>query len=481
MWATGSALMKTNSVVRPLHRRLMTAFFTVASASVAAAFVGSYLASNAAGWSVSALVAGLAVGALASFVFARGSVHSLDAAIGARRQILEGFGRGRFAPRASRRSSDFPELDHALAEAGRDLEEFVGRLVRQRDESEAVLSSIAEGVVVVDLAASVISMNRAAADLLGLEVELPAGRSLEELFRFPELQRFVRHVLVTDSQQEQLLVLRDSETHWVQVRGAVVRTPDEVPFGAVVVLNDVTELRRLEQVRRDFVANVSHELRTPVTAIKGFLETLNGGALDDPANAKRFVEIAARQADRLGVIVDDLLMLSRLEESGDTTVELEQGRVEGVVSTVVDLCSSKADAKQIALVEDVAPGLSVRMSRALLEQALSNLVLNAINYSGPSTEVRIVARPLEEGARIDVCDQGPGIDERHLGRLFERFYRADKARSRGAGGTGLGLAIVKHVAQLHHGAVTVRSRPGKGSVFSLFVGVSPAAQDQAPE
>jgi two-component system phosphate regulon sensor histidine kinase PhoR len=233
------------------------------------------------------------------------------------------------------------------------------------------------------------------------------------------------------------------------------------------VLHDITQIRRLDEVRRDFVANVSHELKTPITAVKGYLETLLGGALEDPDSARQFTQTASKHADRLGAIVDDLLSLARLEERADALGETESCDLESVARAALDSRLAVARAKGLA-VELVAPERPrVRGNPRLLEQALANLVDNAVKYTdhGGTISVRVSLEP--PYAVVSVTDTGIGIPARDLKRIFERFYRVDKARRRDLGGTGLGLSVVKHIALAHGGSVEAKSVVGRGSTFTL--------------
>lgn len=230
------------------------------------------------------------------------------------------------------------------------------------------------------------------------------------------------------------------------------------------------QLQLLETIRQDFVANVSHELKTPITSIKGFVETLRDGASDNREDLDRFLGILDKQSQRLEAIVDDLLTLSRLEsEPASELLQLHSDDLRNLLTSASEYCLARAEKKGIGITISCDPEINVVVDRSLLMQAIINLVDNAIKYSGPNTRVRIHGYDQESHVRIDVADEGPGISADHFPRLFERFYRVDKARSRNLGGTGLGLAIVKHVIALHNGAVSVDSEPGKGSVFHIDI------------
>jgi signal transduction histidine kinase len=245
--------------------------------------------------------------------------------------------------------------------------------------------------------------------------------------------------------------------------------------GVAKAMNQMAaKLDRLENLRREFVANVSHELKTPITTIKGFTETLIDGAKDDPRDLERFLGIVSRQTDRLADIIDDLLTLSRLESAPLSEVlALEWHDLCDILKLCREVCQSRADKKGIDLQFECDAAIRVYVDHSLLMQAIVNLIDNAIKYSPEKTAVRIVARIEADSVRIDVRDDGPGIMDVHIPRLFERFYRADKARSRKLGGTGLGLAIVKHIVNVHQGEVGVTSHVGEGSVFTILLPKSP--------
>ncbi len=247
-----------------------------------------------------------------------------------------------------------------------------------------------------------------------------------------------------------------------------MRDADRQLIGALVVLYDVTQIKRLENVRRDFVANVSHELKTPITSIKGYVETLLDGAMHDPEDAERFLRIVASQSERLNAIIDDLLELSRVEQKAERAeIPLEQGAIRPVLKNAMEVSAAKAESCGVRMEMTCDAALETRINAPLLEQAVANLIDNACKHSPTGATVWVEAEGSAEEVVIRVRDQGCGIEQHHLPRLFERFYRVDKSRSRKLGGTGLGLAIVKHIAQAHHGQVHVHSIPNRGSTFFI--------------
>lgn len=368
-------------------------------------------------------------------------------------------------------SEEIAGLAEALNRMAAQLDERLRTVVRQRNEQEAVLASMVEGVLAVDTEERVIRINRAAAQLLDADLDRAQGRRIREVVRKADLLRFVARTLAGGAPAEEDIVLRgEGRELFLQAHGTVLWDAAHREIGALIVLHDVTRLRRLESIRRDFVANVSHELKTPITAIKAAAETLRDGAIRDPEGGVRFVEIVAKQADRLGAIIDDLLALSRIEQGVEEHgIALERGPVRPVLEAAIQTCAISAHDKKVSISLYCSPELEARRNPPLLEQAVVNLLTNAIKYSRREGKVVVDAGQHREKVMIKVQDWGCGIPPEHLPRIFERFYRVDKARSRAQGGTGLGLAIVKHIAQAHGGEVVVHSTPGEGSVFTIIL------------
>ncbi len=367
-------------------------------------------------------------------------------------------------------TAEVARLGDALNDMAERLDEQIQKLTQQRNEREALLASMVESVIAVDRDERIITLNRAAGRLFGLQPDEARGRTLQEAIRIPAIHRLAAEALAAGHTVETEIVLRaNGRERFLQAHGTVLRGVGSQPDAALIVLNDVTHLRSLERMRRDFVANVSHELRTPITTIKGFVETLRDGALDHPEDARRFVAIMEKHADRLAAIVEDLLALSRLEEPGGPTLDLQAKQLRAILVSAIDACQPRAAERGIALGLECAEDVTASVDPALIEQAVINLIDNAVKYSPVGARVAVESERRDRETIISVKDAGCGIAAEHLDRIFERFYRVDKARSRELGGTGLGLAIVKHIAQVHGGRVEVESTPGVGSTFRLYL------------
>ena len=368
-------------------------------------------------------------------------------------------------------SLELAELAGAMNTMAGDLRQRMETVDRQRAELDAVLSSMEEGVLAVDRDEHVISLNRAAAELLGVTAQTSRGRDIREVVRNVQLQECVARLLENPAPFcEDVTLTTPGERHLL-VSATGLRNGRGGEAGALLVLQDVTELRRLERVRSDFVANVSHELRTPVTSIKGYAETLLAEKQRDPETLERFLGIIVRQSDRLTALVDDILSLARLERSEASELgeaEFELVGVHAVIEAALHVCSPTADERRIRIAVEPGENVFLRANPALAEQALVNLLDNALKYSDPDGVVRICTVAGGDWVSIRVADSGPGMAPDQQARIFERFYRIDRGRSRAMGGTGLGLSIVKHIMNVHGGRIEVESELGRGSTFSLF-------------
>lgn len=367
-------------------------------------------------------------------------------------------------------SEEFRALAQAMNSMASQLHSRIHTVTQQRNELEAVLTGMVEAVIVVDTAKRVLRTNQAAEALFQIRADRVKNRPVQEAIRNTDLNRFVDDALASEEPIERDIVVVGDPDIFLQVHGAKFGDAQGNIIGALAVLNDVTRLKTLEKIRRDFVANVSHELKTPITSIKGFLETLEEGAINDPEHAMHFLKIIMRHTERLNAIIEDLLSLSRIERDSEKgEIAKEKVPIRDVFDSVERAVKSRARDHDITLEYEVDDSLVARINPTLLEQAILNLVDNALKYSEPHSTVRIVSERNGSEILIRVKDQGCGIPKEHLGRIFERFYRVDKARSRKVGGTGLGLAIVKHIANAHGGRIEVESSPGQGSTFSIHL------------
>jgi len=374
---------------------------------------------------------------------------------------------------------EFGELSEAINKMAAQLDARIHAISAQRNEQEAVFFSMMEGVLAFDAREKLININNAAMKMLGIEKSAVVGRYMQEVIRNIHLQRFISRALASHEVEEDEISLQPSAELIVHANGSVLRGQNGEVLGGLIVLNDITRLRQLENIRREFVANVSHELKTPITSIKGFVETLRDGAINDPEDTRRFLAIIARQTDRLNSIIEDLLSLSKIEEGTEKQqIVLEYGKIKNVLTSAIQSCELKAKNKGIALNLTCNEMLRANINAQLLEQAVVNLIDNAIKYSDDGKSVEVSGIKNGEGVLVSVRDHGCGIEEKHLPRLFERFYRADKARSRELGGTGLGLAIVKHIALAHSGNVDVHSVPGQGSIFRIRLPLPLSSQSE---
>ncbi len=376
--------------------------------------------------------------------------------------------------------ADMAALARALNKMAEQLDRRMETILQQSNEQRAVFASMVEGVLAVDREERVLRLNAAAARLLDLDAERARGRPIQEVVRHIELQRLITNALASEMPVEAEIALYGNEDRFLQLHGTALTDASGAKMGALVVLHDITRLKRLETVRRDFVANVSHELKTPITALQGCVETLLDEPDALPEDTRRFLEMMQRQAVRLQAIVEDLLMLARMEHDAERhCVTVDPGSVREVLRRAVQAFAKPANGKGIALALQCEEELTAPINAPLLEQAVGNLLDNAIKYSESGTRVTVEGAVEGGDIVVRVKDEGPGIERRHLNRIFERFYRVDQARSRALGGTGLGLAIVKHIAAVHGGTVAVESTPGQGSVFSIRL-PAPATAAGAP-
>jgi two-component system phosphate regulon sensor histidine kinase PhoR len=397
-------------------------------------------------------------------------------------EIARRMSEGEYNARAPVRSVDeLGALGRALNVMMARLREKIDDLQEERAKATAILDGMVEGVIAVDAHECIVLMNERARAMFGVGPARGEGKPLPEVIRSAELHELFRATRAGGQEVplRRELRLGHPVARMLEINAVPLRL-GAGESGAVMVLHDVTALRRLERVRTEFVANVSHELRTPLTAIQGYLETLLGGALEERRHARRFLEIAFHHTERLGRLLNDLTDLSNIE-LGKVSLRLGPVRFGEVLGSVLDIVRPKAEAGRVGLIADVEPpDLGVHADHDRLAQILINLVDNAVKYTREGGWVTVRARPDGKGVEARVRDTGVGIPRADLPRITERFYRVDKARSRELGGTGLGLAIVKHLVLAHGGELSIDSVEGEGTTVRFTLPASGAGADQLP-
>jgi two-component system phosphate regulon sensor histidine kinase PhoR len=368
------------------------------------------------------------------------------------------------------KNKDLREFAGSLNLIAEQLDEKLNIIGEQKNLQQAVLESMKEGVLAVDYDERVLLINKTAEEILSVDTKNSVGKTLQEIVRISEIQKFFKKIINESNTKEAEIIIQHEKDKVLQLSGSLLYDQDYNKIGVLVVLNDITNLKHLDNLKRDLVANVSHELKTPITTIKGFIELLREGEIEDPKNSHRFLEIISKHTDRLNAIVEDLLTLSRLEQTGVVKdLKFEEYKIKPLLKSVTEDFEFKAKDKHIDFNIKCNDELSANINKPLIEQAIGNLLDNAIKYSDKKTKITI--RSFKDNGNLvtEVEDEGYGIAKEHLPRLFERFYRIEKSRSRDEGGTGLGLAIVKHIVQVHGGAIEVNSELNKGSVFTIKI------------
>ena len=386
------------------------------------------------------------------------------------KSAAERFAQGNFKQKIyPPKNPDLRSLSESLNDMAVQLDDKLNIIEEQKKLQNSVLESMKEGVLAIDNDEKILLINKTAEMILSVEGTENIGKTLQEVVRISEIQKFFKRILYEEQIKETEILVRHQEDKILQLSGTLLHDFENNKIGALVVINDISNLKHLDNLKRDLVANVSHELKTPITSIKGFIETLQEGG-EDPQQTKRFLEIISKQTDRLIAIIDDLLSLSRLEQSADRNeINYEESEIEPLINSAIEDYEFKAKEKNINIYVKCDKNLKADVNKLLIEQAIDNLLDNAIKYSDNDKSINISSYINDGNLIIRVKDEGFGISKEHIPRLFERFYRVDKSRSRDEGGTGLGLAIVKHISQVHDGSVEVESEPGKGSTFTIII------------
>ena len=382
--------------------------------------------------------------------------------------LSQAMARGSFDRRIETKTLDeMGQLGEAFNAMAAKLEQSVGELRDNNLKLQAILSSMVDGILAVDMNLDIILINPTAKELFHLEEDC-LGRYFLEVFRNSQMDRLLQQVLYRDAVSAIEMTTEPPKERIIRIHGAPIKEEGET-VGAVVLAQDITELRRLEQVRTDFVANVSHELKTPLTSIMGFVETLKEGAMDQPDTARRFLDIIQIETERLARLINDILSLSELEFKKSQRYHARINMA-AVVRETLEMMKTYARSKTISLGHLFSRNdIYIQGSPDRIKQMVINLVDNAIKYTPNGGSVTVLLEEFPERVVLRVRDTGIGIANEHIPRLFERFYRVDKGRSRSLGGTGLGLAIVKHIVLSMKGEIQVNSEPGKGTEFTIVL------------
>ena len=369
-------------------------------------------------------------------------------------------------------SEELSGLADAMNRMSVQLDERIKTIRWQKNELETVFSSMMEAVIAVDNNDRILRSNHAAEIFLSGTDRQMQGKYLYEVIRNHEFTRFAAEAAAVDKAEADLVFeVKEEDVRVLNVKSAALIDETGKRIGTLLVLNDVTRIRQLENMRKEFAANVSHEIKTPLTSIQGFAEALLGEpAVAGNEEVRRYLDIIVKNARRLSAIIEDVLRLSNIEHADrQKDFHFEEKKIAAVIDSAVNICRPEADRKGVAIVTACDPALTASMDFSLAEQAFINLLENAVKYSFENSEVKIDVTTKNRDTIINFSDKGIGIPAAHIPRLFERFYRVDKTRSRKLGGTGLGLAIVKHIAQIHGWRIDVRSTPGQGSIFSVII------------
>lgn len=360
-------------------------------------------------------------------------------------------------------------LAHHINELSSGIQKRLLEITNEKEKLEAVLSNMAEGVLVISPQEKLIHLSPSFLDMFEVRSTQWAQKYYWEIITNPFINESIREaILQKKARRTEIVMVHPKEMYFDMMISPVVDKTGGL-ISLVAVFHDVTELKQYERLRTEFVANVSHELKTPLTSIKGFVETLLGGAIDDKSHARRFLDIIAKQTGRLENLVSDLLVLSSLE-SKESKMNMQEADIAGVIASVVAVKKQQIQERKQLLVVDLASDLPlVRMDAQRMEQVFLNLLDNAVKFTPETGSITLKA--VVEGAylRVDVVDNGKGIASEDIKRIFERFFRSDKSRTADTGGTGLGLSIVKHIIEAHQGRIDVDCALGKGCRFSVFL------------
>lgn len=412
------------------------------------------------------IFAGLALTTLLALKFSHSLTRPINELIIASREISK----GNYSMRAKIKSdNELGQLADSFNEMAGELQNYVEDLKDKNLKFDSIMNSMTNGFIAVDSKQRVILINAITCQFLGIDYsEDIIGKNLIEVIRNHQINNLLKHTVDDNKSSMYEISISSPDEKIFRIYANPIRSNeyDDTNSGAILSIMDITNIKKLEQIRTDFVSNVTHELKTPLTSIRGFVETLRSGAINDSEVADKFLDIIDIEAERLYILINDILQLSEIETKQKDT-NIGRYKLKHIVEDVVSILQVTADKKSISLEYEVDGDMNINANRDRIKQMLINLIDNAIKYNLENGSVLIKAWKSEGRNVILVKDTGIGIAQQHLSRIFERFYRVDKGRSRSMGGTGLGLSIVKHIVNLYSGDIKVESEPGKGTEFTI--------------
>ena len=378
------------------------------------------------------------------------------------------FAKGDFSEKALKSPiSEIDILSDSMNKMAEAIQEKIDEITLEKNQSQLVFENMLEGIIAIDLNNHIITLNKAAKKILNIDIKTE-NKLFTEIVRNVDIQNFVKQIESVAINQK--IELKDYKHIVLDLKGVSLNDSTEKRIGTLLVINDISHIVRLENIRKEFAATVSHELKTPLTAIKGAVETLLDGALDEKKSALHFTKTINRHSERLNMLINDILTISRIEQELETeNIKKENANLAEIIDTAIDTCQYKATQKQINLIVDCNKSLHANVNKSMMEQVFINLIDNAITYSDEKGEIDISVYIDDKQVNCSVKDYGCGIASEHIPRLFERFYRVSKSRSRNKGGTGLGLSIVKHIIQAHSGTINIKSEYEKETEFYINI------------
>ncbi len=425
-------------------------------------------------YTLAGMIAGLLLTSLLALKFSHSIINPINELIWASKEISNGNYQKRLDIHAK---DELEQLSQTFNEMADKLDKTVADLIDKNLQFDSIINSMINGIIAVDNKYRIILINTMACEMFGADVQQNVtGMNIIELVRNNQINTFIKQAIEQNISSANEIIIGPPEDKVLRIYTNPIKSTHMseqdkyLISGGIIFIQDITNVKKLEQIRTEFVSNVTHELKTPLTSIRGFVETLRSGAINDPDVSEKFLEIIDIEAERLYMLINDILQLSEIETNQKDT-NLARHNLRPIIAEVLSILEGVAEKKSISLIANISGNVSIIANRDRIKQMLINLIDNAIKYNVENGTVTVKCFKAEGKVVISVKDTGIGIAQEHLSRIFERFYRVDKGRSRNMGGTGLGLSIVKHIVNLYSGDIKVNSEPGKGTEFVIQIPV----------